>query len=231
MAVDSTSSSKSSTAATGSTAAAAGTTKSAADTRDQFMKMLLAQLKNQDPTNPMDNAQMTSQLAQISTVQGIEQLNATMTKFTAAYGGKTRATDSVGLIGQNVLSAGTTVTLGENATSGIPAGVSMPSAVDALKVELVDAAGNVVDARDFGKRDAGTVTFQWDGKDANDKALPAGTYTMRVTASADGKPVTVSTLTTAQVLGVTDDGSGGTQVLLAGGTSIGTDEIKGVFRP
>jgi len=60
-------------------------TTSAADQQDRFMKLLVAQMKNQDPLNPMDNAQMTSQIAQINTVAGIEKLNTTMESLVAAF--------------------------------------------------------------------------------------------------------------------------------------------------
>ncbi len=75
----------SATSATAS-AAAAGTT-TAADQEDRFMKLLVAQMKNQDPLNPMDNAQMTSQIAQINTVGGIEKLNTTVSSLLTAFNG------------------------------------------------------------------------------------------------------------------------------------------------
>jgi flagellar basal-body rod modification protein FlgD len=92
--------------------------------------MLVAQLKNQDPMSPMDNAAMTSQMAQISTVQGIEKLNSTMATYAAANGKSGRAVDSVGLVGQGVLAAGNQATVPANSSAPVVAGVYLPAAAD-----------------------------------------------------------------------------------------------------
>ena len=67
------------------TQAGSGTATNAAEMQNQFLTLLVAQLKNQDPTSPMDNAQMTSQMAQISTVSGIEKLNDTVNSVTSQF--------------------------------------------------------------------------------------------------------------------------------------------------
>lgn len=211
----------------GGTNAASGTT--ADETQDRFLKVLMAQMKNQDPMNPMDNAQVTSQLAQISTVQGIEKLNTTMSKF-ADSASKARAADAVGLIGQSALVAGTSVRLQDGQTTPVRAGFELAAAADTVKLELLDASGNVVDARELTKVGAGTRTVEWTGKDPQGRAIAAGSYTMRATALAGGAAVGVTPLVSSQVLGVTQSGTG-TQVLLANGSATTTDDIKGLFRP
>ena len=85
--------------------AALGGAVSAADTEQRFLKLLVTQLNNQDPLNPMDNAELTSQLAQMSTVSGIEKLNATVSSL-AAQSGASQVLQSASLIGYNVLSPG-----------------------------------------------------------------------------------------------------------------------------
>lgn len=216
-------------ALTNPTNSASATTTSAADTQDRFLKLLVAQMKNQDPLNPLDNAQVTTQLAQISTVQGIEQLNTTMGKF-ADQSTKSKPADSVGLIGQSVLTAAAGFAWQADQTTPVRAGVDLAAAADQVKVEMLDAAGQVVDVRLFTHLSAGTTSFQWTGKDPQGAALPAGTYKMQVTALAAGQPVTATALLASQVVGVTQ-GTGTSNVLLAGGTSVSQDDIKGVFRP
>src|SRR5690349_17940969 len=99
-------------------------TSSADQTEDRFLKMLIAQMNNQDPLNPLDNSQVTSQLAQINTVRGIEQLNTTLSKFVNAQtGGK--AIDDAALIGRNVLVDGSTVSLADGQTSATRIGASI----------------------------------------------------------------------------------------------------------
>lgn len=213
----------------GSSAASGSSTSSAADNQDRFLKLLVAQMKNQDPMNPMDNAQVTSQLAQISTVQGIEQLNSTMSRFTEANS-NSRAVDSANLIGQTVLSESMTITRTAGQTGSSRAGVDLDSAADKVKVELIDAGGSTVAAVDFTNQPAGTLSFEWSGTDGDGRALAAGTYTMRVTASNGKDAVSARTLATSVVTGITQ-GSDGVKLALASGTSVGRDDIKGVFRP
>ena len=213
----------------GSSAASGASSSSAADNQDRFLKLLVAQMKNQDPMNPMDNAQVTSQLAQISTGQGIEQLNSTMSKFAEANS-NSRAVDSANLIGQTVLSESMTITRTAGQTGTSRAGVHLESAADQVKVELLDAGGSTVAAVDFKNQPAGTLSFEWSGTDAAGRALAAGTYTMRVTASSGKDAVSASTLATSVVTGITQ-GSDGVKLSLASGASVGRDDIKGVFRP
>jgi flagellar basal-body rod modification protein FlgD len=179
--------------------------------------------------NPMDNAQITTQLAQISTVQGIEQLNTTMGKF-ADTATKNRPSDSVGLIGQTVLTAGTSVSLTAGQSAAVAAGVDLSADADRVQVDLLSLGGQVVDSRTFTNQAQGTISLQWTGKDSTGADLATGNYTMRVTATAAGQPVTATALTSAQVVGVTQ-GNGTTNVALASGASVSVEDVKGVFRP
>ena len=213
----------------GDSAASGASTTTAADNQDRFLKLLVAQMKNQDPMNPMDNAQVTSQLAQISTVQGIEQLNSTMSRF-AETNANGRLADSANLIGQTVLAPGTSITRTAGQTGASRAGVHLESAADEVRVELLDAGGSTVAAVDFRNQPAGTLSFEWSGADAAGRPLAAGSYAMRVTASSGKDAVSAGTLATSLVTGVTQ-GSDGVKLSLASGASVGRDDIRGVFRP
>lgn len=95
-------------ASSSSTSSSGSSTSSAADLQNQFLTLLVAQMKNQDPTNPMDNSQLTSQLAQISTLNGIEQLNTTLGSISGQID-NSQQLQSASLIGRGVMVPGTTI--------------------------------------------------------------------------------------------------------------------------
>lgn len=195
---------------TPSASTAAGTAQAAKDAADRFLTLLVAQLQNQDPLNPLDNAQVTTQLAQISTVSGINQLNSTV----AALGASMQATQSLqaaSLIGHDVVVGGNDLDLATDKTSGVTdgqGGVSLSSDADAVKVTITDASGNVVRTLDLGAQKAGDQFFHWDGKTDSGSAAKDGHYTFTVTATASGKAVTFDTLMLARVEGVSSSGTG-----------------------
>jgi len=189
-----------------STNSLTGTT-SAADQEDRFMKLLVAQMKNQDPLNPMDNAQMTSQIAQINTVGGIEKLNTTVSSLLAAFNGM-QAQSAQTLPGRSVLVEGNQLALANSAATG---GVQLAAAADAVNVDILDNAGQVIKTVALGKSSAGVRSFTWDGRNADGNTVADGSWRMRVTASANGQPVTATTLTAARVQSVSN-ANGSTQL-------------------
>ncbi|MDU7587295.1 MAG: flagellar hook capping FlgD N-terminal domain-containing protein, partial [Acidovorax sp.] len=105
--------------------------------QDRFLKLLVAQLTNQDPMNPLDNAQMTSQMAQINTVTGIQQLNQTMASMAAQFN-SLQVMQGTALVGRSVLTEGSTVTIDDKTGKG---GFELASAATSVKVEIVNANG------------------------------------------------------------------------------------------
>lgn len=186
----------------------------AAAQQDRFMKLLVAQMKNQDPLNPMDNAQMTSQVAQINTVGGIEKLNTTVESLLAAFNGM-QAQTAMQLPGHSVLVEGSSLTLANGSARG---GVDLAADADAVNVDILDGAGRVVRTIALGACDTGVRSFTWDGKAADGSAVADGSWRMRVTATTAGKPVEAAALTAARVQSVSTR-DGGTQVDLG---SLGT---------
>jgi len=184
-----------STSAADTFAAINGTTKTkstttAADMEDRFLTLLMTQIKNQDPLNPLDNAQVTSQLAQLNTVNGIEKLNATLTQLLSGYN-ETQAMQAAGIIGKNVMVAGNTLPLTNGQAVG---GIMLDSAADSVKVTVKDSSGKVVNTESLGARDAGSFYFAWDGKDASGNVQKDGNYTFTVEAAAGDKKVTSSAM-------------------------------------
>src|SRR3954469_18470569 len=136
-----------------------GSLTSAADQQDRFMQLLVAQMKNQDPLNPMDNAQMTSQIAQINTVGGIEKLNTTVNSLLSAFN-RMQAQSATQLAGRGVLVDGNQVQLADGHAVG---GVALDAAADKVSVDILDATGQAVRTLQLGASPAGTRSFDWDG--------------------------------------------------------------------
>ena len=174
---------------------AAATAKSTAtsstdDAQDRFLKLLVTQLKNQDPLNPMDNAEMTSQLAQMSTVTGIEKLNSTLNSLVGDIG-NSQSMQAAAMIGKTVLVPGKNLTLSKGEAY---AGVNLAADADQITLKIIDSTGATIQTQKLGAHDAGVFNIVWDGStDAGTKAAD-GAYTFSVEAVQDGKKVNADAL-------------------------------------
>ena len=202
-AVDATSSASSAQSLSSSNSASA--TKKAEDAQDRFLKLLVTQMKNQDPLSPLDNAQVTSQLAQLSTVEGIDKLNTTVAGLQTSYQ-NSQALQSASLIGRGVLAPGKSVDL----TGGKAIfGVEMTEPADNVKVIIRDAGKRALHTVDLGPKDSGTTPLAWDGKDNTGNQVADGKYTLEVVATRGGKDVSgASTLSFGEVGSVSSSAQG-----------------------
>lgn len=176
----------------------------ASELEGRFLTLLMSQIKNQDPLNPLDNAQVTSQLAQLNTVTGIEKLNSTLSQLLDGYG-ETQGMQAAQVIGKNVMVAGNTLPLAAGNAFG---GISLEGNADKVSVTIKDKAGRVVQTQELGEHPAGTFYFVWDGKDTAGNAQVEGDYTFSVTASANGEKVAANTAQIGTVSAVVRDKSG-----------------------
>jgi len=172
----------------------------AQEMRTNFMTLLVAQLKNQDPMNPMENAEMTSQLAQINTVSGIETLNDTMKEINGQID-NTRFMQASGLIGKAVLVEGNSMMVGEQGAT-TPYGIELDDFAEQVKVTISDNSGRVVRELSLENIPSGTQSMVWDGLMDDGTAAPAGSYSFTVEAMSGEAPVGVSRLNYAQVMAV-----------------------------
>jgi flagellar basal-body rod modification protein FlgD len=142
--------------------AGAGSLASAEEQSDRFLKLLVTQMQNQDPLNPMDNAQITTQMAQISTVSGID-------KLAGIVGGmnglllQMQSLEAANLVGKDVLVAGSKLTLASDGSTS--AGFELDGAAQSVVVTIKNASGKIVDTVDFGAMAAGRHSFDWTSKD------------------------------------------------------------------
>ena len=178
------------------------TNKLIADTQDRFLELLVTQLRNQDPLNPMDNAEVTSQIAQLSMVNGIQSLNNTLLALSGQMD-MSQSLQAAGLIGKDILYPGEKIALGSDpanpgSKSATPFGIDLMSDAANMKVSILDTAGKVVREYEYTAQDAGVYPISWDGLDAAGAAVPDGAYTVQVAASdSNGQPVSAQ----AQTLG------------------------------
>ncbi len=178
-----------STTSNGSSTSAATSTTSgtdAAGTEDRFLKLLVAQMKNQDPMNPLDNAQVTSQMAQINTVTGIDKLNTTVTGLNTQFV-QMQALQGASLVGRDVTVAGDRLAI----ASGLgEAGFELAGPADSVKVDVLNGAGRVVDTVDLGAQTSGLHGFEWKATGVAD----GSEYHFRVTAKSGSTAVASTAL-------------------------------------
>lgn len=187
------------------TSSSSTTDKTAADLQSNFLTLLVTQLKNQDPTNPMDNSQLTTQLAQINTLSGIEKLNTTLGSISGQINSGQSLQAST-LIGHGVMVDGSQVLVGSGQTT--PFGVSLEQASTASTATITDSSGKVVQTINLGALSAGVHTFSWDGSAADGTTAADGKYNVAISASNATGQLVAQPLNYALVSGVTNDTNG-----------------------
>lgn len=194
------------------------------EAQDRFLKLLVTQLKNQDPLNPMDNAQITSQMAQISTVSGIDKLNTTLRELAAGFSAS-QSLQATAMIGRSVLASGSGLQLRNGTAAG---GVELPQAADRVVVSIRDGSGQVLHKIDLGPQAAGVLGFQWDGvTDSGASAVP-GSYSFAVEAVQGGNKIDATALALGLVSGVTQ-GKDGVALKVNGMGSVALSDVKQVM--
>jgi flagellar basal-body rod modification protein FlgD len=210
---------------TSSTSSTSNST-SASSLQSTFLQLLVTQLQNQDPTNPMDSSQMTSQLAEINTVSGISQLNTTLSSLSSQLTAQ-QQTQSSSLLGTTVLTPGSSVTVANGQAT--PFGVTLTSAATDVTISVANSSGQVVSTLDLGKESAGTVPVSWTPVDGSGNTLPNGTYTITATATSGGTTSTPTTLTGAVIDGVLPQSSGAPNVVLSNGSTVNLSAIAAIL--
>lgn len=191
------------------------------EAQDRFMKLLVAQLQTQDPLNPLDNAAVTSQMAQISTVQGIEKLNQSMTSLSEMYK-SSQSVAAAALIGHIALANGSQMQL---ASGKAVAGVDLAKNADKVTINVNDAAGKTVYTETLTNQQAGVLQFQWDGKDDKGNQLADGSYSISVNAAQGDTAVEATPLAYSTIQAMS--WNNGTPVLhLANGKETSMDAIR-----
>ncbi len=189
--------------------------------QDQFMKLLVAQLQNQDPLSPLDNTEFVAQLAQFSTLEGITNMGTSLDTVNN-YMLSLNNFNATGLIGKDVKAYGNNISLNDAGTAEL--GYSLKSSASTVETTIYDESGSMVRTIGEGPKPAGANTLQWDGRDTTGKSLPAGKYTFTVAgATQDGSSVMADTIQIGKVDGVVYEG--GIPYLMIGNSKIGMSEV------
>ncbi len=184
--------------------------------KDAFLQLLVTQLKNQNPLSPQDNGAFVAQLAQFSSLEGINTLNDSVNAISSNFS-SSQALQASSLVGRSIITQ-TDKALVDTSKS-MTGSVAVTSATGNVAVKITDANGNVVRTLDLGAQSAGTSDFIWDGKNDAGEVASAGTYTFAATTKNDaGESVALTTSLPATVTSVTLSKTGGEMLLnLAGG--------------
>ncbi|MFC2970510.1 flagellar hook assembly protein FlgD [Acidimangrovimonas pyrenivorans] len=222
MAIDSTTSATSTTASQTSSAAAS---KQIGADYNSFLKLLTAQIANQDPLKPMDSTQFVSQLAQLSQVEQTVQSNANLEKISSTLGALASMSD-VGLMGRSVTLASDRIELQGGAGH---TAYQLASTAASATARITDAAGNVVRTIPGLGTDGGSrIALDWDGKDDSGKAVADGVYHVTIDAKdSNGDAVSYDTYPTTTVEKVLF-GSNGQVLELGNGEQILSSQILSV---
>jgi flagellar basal-body rod modification protein FlgD len=197
--------------------------------RDAFLKLLVAQLKNQDPLKPQDNAEFVAELAQFSNLEQTMGINDRLDLLSIQNSGL-QNTEIVSLVGKQATVRGSLVT--SNGTGvGIPVAFSLDGETTKTVVTVRDQNGRVVRTLDLGERDPGLVRVTWDGRDDAGNIQPAGTYAVAVQATnANDAAVRVSQETSGTVKAVSFD-KGYPVIHLETGVSVPVSDLLRVDSP
>lgn len=196
--------------------------------QEQFLKLLTTQLTHQDPMKPMENGEFLGQMAQFSTVSGIQELQASFKDFVTSMS-SSQALQASGLVGRNVIAPSNNALLG--ATGSISGNFDLPSSSTNVNVKIINSkTGETVKDIGLGAQANGTTSFEWDGYGNDGIRANPGVYKIEASAWIDGKNTALATNIKSQVSSVTmANGSTGIQVNLNGLDAVKFSEIKQIL--
>ena len=192
---------------TANSAAAGSSSANATDTAtasaDRFLKLLVAQMKNQDPLNPMDNAQVTSQMAQINTVNGIEKVNGSLQGLSGQFM-QLQVMQGAALVGHDVVVPGNRLALQDGVARG---GFELAAPASSVRVQVTTTSGQVLDTMDLGSKAGGVHSFDWDPSAATNAGIDPATLRFKVVSTTGGVSTEVPPLMRDRVNSVNADGT------------------------
>lgn len=194
------------------------------EAQDRFLTLYITQLRNQDPLNPLDNAQVTTQLAQMNTVKGIENLNTTLSKLVDMFSGG-QAMQATSMIGKSVLIPGSSMELQGGIAIG---GVELAEAADQINVAIKDANGLLLRTLALGPQPAGSHVFGWDGKTEAGANAVEGKYSYAIEATRAGKAISATALQAGTVSAVVR-ANGGFQLDLGSAGTASFDDVREIL--
>ncbi|MFK8332769.1 flagellar hook assembly protein FlgD [Pseudomonas sp. BJa5] len=194
--------------------------------KDAFLQLLVTQMKNQNPLDPQENGEFVAQLAQFSSLEGIQTLNDSVANIGGAFLSSV-ALQASSLVGRNVVVQTDKAVV--DTSKEMRGSVNLTSSSTATTVGIYDSDGELVRTLDLGSQKGGRVDFTWDGKDSDGAVAPAGTYSFKASGTIEGVATTMTTNLPASVSSVTMGSNGSEMMLnLAGLGSIGLSKIQSI---
>lgn len=194
--------------------------------QDDFLRLMMEQMKAQDPFNPMDNTEFISQMAQLTSVSSISEMNNNFASYLGSLN-QTQFVNASNLVGREVMSQANFGVL--SGSNGISGQVQLPNSTNALDVEILAPSGEVLGRVSMGPQSAGPVSFKWDGTGLDGEQLPAGKYYLRANYLNGGSVEQLSTQINFEVKSVTlPSAGGGVQLQLEGGGSVKLSDLVSV---
>jgi flagellar basal-body rod modification protein FlgD len=195
---------------------------------DRFLALLIAQMRNQDPLNPLENAEVTTQMAQINSASGIESINTQISQLLARTDAA-NPVDSADVLGREVLVASDVLVAEDPGNTPIVGGVQIPGLTPDATVEVFGENGNVIRRISLGYQTAGIATFSWDGLTNSGEPVDEGQYKFRVIAGAEEGMETLTPLSVSRVVGITR-GENAVNLQLDNGGSVNTGDVFGIYQ-
>lgn len=191
--------------------------------QNDFMKLMLQQLKSQDPFKPTDNTEFISQMAQLTSVSGISEMNANLATLTQSLY-SAQLLEASSLIGKEVLVDSSVVAL--PGTGGITGQLNLPVSSNAVNVEILTPGGEVVGKVSLGPQNAGAVPFEWNGVGTTGNRLPPGKYLIQASYRNGNTQEALGTQVRAAVNSVSVPSNGGSaQLQLQGLGSVALSQV------
>ncbi|CEK11062.1 flagellar hook assembly protein FlgD [Legionella hackeliae] len=192
--------------------------------QNDFLRLMIAQVKSQDPLEPQTNGDFLSQLAQFSTNDGITKMQESIESLASSLQSN-QALQASSLVGRKVLVNSNTMNLGQEGET--KAAVDVPASVDNLAASIYSESGELIRTIPLGQRNAGLFEFSWDGFNQKGERVPAGKYTIKVNGLYSGKEVALKTMTAANVDSVSLGQNGeGVRLNVAGIGSVSLNDVK-----
>ncbi|RLB66827.1 MAG: hypothetical protein DRH03_11750 [Deltaproteobacteria bacterium] len=199
--------------------------------KDEFLLLLVEQLKNQDPLEPMDGTDFTAQLAQFSSLEQQTKMNDNLSLL-QDYSATLNRLSALDMIGKKVeydgAGSGSITVSGDG--QPIPLDFELADGAHNVMVDIYNSAGGRVETLELGAFDLGLQSYNWNGKDADGNSFSSGNYSFNVTARDElGQLVATTVNGKSEVQGIeTDPKNGNTVLVLSNGSRVGIDKVLGV---
>ena len=194
--------------------------------QSDFLKLMTTQLNNQDPTQPTDSSQMLAQMAQFATVSGIQDMQSSIKQLVDTFISN-QTVQAAGLVGHQVIAAGSNAELSANGLSGA---IDLSQSTDQLAVGIYDSAGQLVKQVNLGAQSQGTIPFTWNGVTDAGANAPNGLYQIKAIANINGAPQAMTTYVAANVNSVLVDAANQKIMLnTSNGDTVNISDVKQVM--